>query len=367
MFDSVNCHPGGSRRGKLRRAVKPNSEHFVFWQRAINILKKIKFEDQFSKTALKSGKHRLVRVPSLDGWICTLESFIRLSNILFTQYDVDYFYTRYINQDPLENFFGRIRALNYRNTNPDCWTFVNSFKSLLLTNVLSPDSKYANCEVDNGETIIDLNFLFESKDSNKENVMVSPLSISQEDDSFASGSDLKIQAKKEKMSVQCSAYTAGFVAKKINAKTNCKKCYESCYCANAEDVHKYILYREYKALKNRNLAYPKDNFVRLYRLATNIIHNFLNEYGHKILVRATLKKYLEHHLHFSWLGCSKHKKEMKERFINYISKLHTYYWCIGINRILKGSVEEKFARSKIQNLALKKHKILYCRKKTLNK
>lgn len=160
LFDSVNGHPGGAQKVKLRKAVKVNSEHVAFWTQAIRKLKMIKFEDCQSKVAIRLGKPRFVRVPSLDGWITTLESFIRISKDLFQKYGVDYYYPRNINQDPLENYFGRVRVLNYRNVNPNATTFTYAFKSLLLTNILSPHSKFANCEEDKGDSIIDIGFLF---------------------------------------------------------------------------------------------------------------------------------------------------------------------------------------------------------------
>lgn len=124
LFDSVNCYPGGAIKGKLRKAVKVNSPHMQFWTEAIKKLNQLKFEDTSSKLAIQSGKPRYVRVPSVDGWITTLESFIRLTKILFEKYAVEYYYPRYINQDPLENYLGRVRALNYRHVNPDANTFI---------------------------------------------------------------------------------------------------------------------------------------------------------------------------------------------------------------------------------------------------
>lgn len=40
LFDSVNGHRGGAKRGKLRKAVKVDSEHIPFWREAIKKLKK---------------------------------------------------------------------------------------------------------------------------------------------------------------------------------------------------------------------------------------------------------------------------------------------------------------------------------------
>ncbi|XP_047998571.1 uncharacterized protein LOC125235954 [Leguminivora glycinivorella] len=156
-FDSVNGSPGQG-KGKLRCAVKANSDHIEFWERALRILQNITFIDENSKLAKRFLQPRQVRVPCLEGWITTLNSFLGLSKFLFTEHKVEYFYTKFLNQDPLENFFGRIRALNYRNVNPDANTFIYSFKSLVLSNIIAPQSKVMNCEDDDGDTIIKLLF-----------------------------------------------------------------------------------------------------------------------------------------------------------------------------------------------------------------
>lgn len=144
-----------STKGKLRGPIKPNSDHFNFWRDAKKTLNNIPFVDSTSKKAIINKKEYHVRVPSLDSWIISIESFERIANLLFKTYGLKYFYPRLINQDSLDNFFGRIRAINYRNVNPDAYTFINAFKSLLISNVMGPHSIYSNCEDDNGETIMD--------------------------------------------------------------------------------------------------------------------------------------------------------------------------------------------------------------------
>ncbi|CAH2108331.1 unnamed protein product [Euphydryas editha] len=217
LFDSVNCYPGGATKGKLRKAVKMNSPHVQFWTEAIKKLKELKYEDMSSKLALQSGKPRLVRVPSVDGWITTLESFIRITKILFEKYAVKYYYPRNVNQDPLENFFGRVRALNYRNVNPDANTFIYAYKSLLFSRLLSPHSKFANCEVDNGDALIDLSLLFEddnneNNDNINQNIIPSTSQKSHVPKNYISGS-ITQEVVLEKIKVQCSAYTAAKVEK----------------------------------------------------------------------------------------------------------------------------------------------------------
>ncbi|XP_022830991.1 uncharacterized protein LOC111359629 [Spodoptera litura] len=350
LFDSVNGTKRNTKKGKLRGPVKPNSKHFEFWREAINTIKNIRFVDSASKRAKNNKKEYHVRVPSLDGWVMTLKSFERIANLLFTKYDLKYFYPGLINQDPLENFFGRIRAINYRNVNPDSYTFVNAFKSLLISNVMGPHSIYSNCEDDDGQTIIDFyNLLKSREEENKENIpsttnVPSNTTISDvnEYDKNISQETLRVTAVNERVRVHSSAYTAGYICRKINKKINCQECQKTFVAEVQENFHKWIMYREYKLLKNSNLAYPSKRFLILYRDIANLIHLYLNQYAHIKSIGKSIKREILHKLKFDWLGCSKHKTNAREYFINLILRLHIHNWCNIINKILRGDVEEKY-------------------------
>ena len=54
--------------------------------------------------------------------------------------------TRHINQDPLENFFGCLRASGCRNVNPTCTAVCAAYKVLLINNLSSRNSIGRNCE-----------------------------------------------------------------------------------------------------------------------------------------------------------------------------------------------------------------------------
>lgn len=293
LFDSVNGYPGGLKVGKLRRAVKLNSMHKNFWAEAVKKLKTIKFIDQSSKLAIQAGKPRFVRVPSLEGWVTTIESFQRIAKILFNQYQIKYFYPRYINQDPLENFFGRLRAMNYRNVNPDTTTFKYSFKSLMLSNILSPHSKFSNCEEDEGETILDYSFLFQKSDEeDKENV--SPqinINIQSLQSSQNEVVGLADKIGMEKVKVQCSAYTAGFLCRKISKAIKCRACTKTFTTKEINENHFFIQCREYKTLKKNNLTYPKNDLIEIYKSGAQTIHDYLNKYACKKNVITDLKIY----------------------------------------------------------------------------
>ncbi|CAG4968775.1 unnamed protein product [Colias eurytheme] len=229
LFDSVNGSRGSTVRGKLRGPIKPKTyQIFSFWTEAKQILKNIKFIDTNSKKARKNNKIYKVRVPSLNGWVTTVESFERLSKLLFEKYEIEYFYPRNVNQDPLENFFGRIRAINYRNVNPAANTFMNAFKSLLMSNVMGPHSIYANCEDDVGDTVVDFLKLIPSSnvdesssstfDEDKENAMCTRPIISITNNISSSNCNQSLNPVNERLRVHSSAYTAGYMCRRVTQK-----------------------------------------------------------------------------------------------------------------------------------------------------
>ncbi|KAL4720965.1 hypothetical protein ACJJTC_019225 [Scirpophaga incertulas] len=97
LFDSVKRKCRWSCKRKTKKSCKPNSGHVEFWTESIKKIKSIMFEDSGSEVALQAGQARLVRVPTIEGWITTLESFVRLTNLLFQKYRVDYYYPRNVN------------------------------------------------------------------------------------------------------------------------------------------------------------------------------------------------------------------------------------------------------------------------------
>ncbi|CAG9786340.1 unnamed protein product [Diatraea saccharalis] len=368
LFDSVNGSPGVS-KGKLRCAVKPNSPHLQFWRQSLKTLKNIKYIDNSSKFAKNALKSRHVRVPCLDGWNTTLQGFLGLAKLLFSQFGVEYFYPRFINQDPLENFFGRIRAVNYRNVNPDVTTFIYAYKSLVLSNILSPHSKYSNCEEDNGDTLIDSNYLFISNESDRENFPINTYShVMPSTSQIPQGveSDLKQHVIAEKVRVQTSAYTAGYICRKISKKIDCFRCLNTYTTKDIQGIHIYIKYREYKRLKNSNLAYPNEKMLRLYRDNSQIIHDYLNINCMKTDIKKNIKNIIIGKCDMSWLGCKKHHKIVINYYLTLVIRLQCHNWCNIINKILSGKIEEKYV-SKMQNvqqLALKKCKTHRLRKTT---
>ncbi|KAL5241326.1 hypothetical protein ACI65C_008736 [Semiaphis heraclei] len=149
-FDSLNASrsiPDASK--PLSGAIKIESEdvHLNHWNQAIRVFQSMKFIDKITKKSLAR------QPPCINNWVMTLKSFKYLWYKLKNKHNFKYLLTRNINQDSLEVLFGNIRSHSYRNTNPDCYHFVSSFKTLLINN-FSSVKLIGNCELDESDNVL---------------------------------------------------------------------------------------------------------------------------------------------------------------------------------------------------------------------
>ncbi|XP_011859285.1 PREDICTED: uncharacterized protein LOC105556783 [Vollenhovia emeryi] len=150
LFDSVNGYTSKP-EAPLRAIIKENSAHHTFWKDAIPYIKAMRYVHPVSKKPLTGYL-------CLKNWIKTLEAFQYLWRV-WKKKGFKQLRPRYINQDPLENFFGCIRSTGCRNINPTCTNFCAAYKILLINNLSSRHTIERNCE-----DICDGHLLFSLKD-----------------------------------------------------------------------------------------------------------------------------------------------------------------------------------------------------------
>lgn len=130
----------------------------------------------------------------------------------------------------------------------------------MLTNLLSPHSKFANCEVDDGDSLLDVSFLFDDTANENENIsntsFIIPSTSQTRHCPISQGGSLisKVDVVLEKIKVQCSAYTAGYLCRKLTKKNQCKSCINTYTSSSTENIHMFIKHREYDMLKNDNFS-----------------------------------------------------------------------------------------------------------------
>lgn len=145
--------------------MKKGTEHHTFWVEAIKVLDTIIFS--------KQGQGEFVP-PSIKNWQATIKMF----RYLWQQMEkdgYDYLKPRKFNQDPLENFFGCIRAHGVRNVNPTPASFISSFKTLVINNFSSVHSPGANCEEDSNISLNNLKSFLEKNALVPQNIVIKDL------------------------------------------------------------------------------------------------------------------------------------------------------------------------------------------------
>ncbi|KAJ8979790.1 hypothetical protein NQ317_007700 [Molorchus minor] len=134
-FDSVNGARVIPESGKsVRTAVTEKSDHKEFWTEAIKVFESMVFLDSKMKEHI---------TPSIKIWTHTLKALRYICTKLLGE-GFKFVCPRNFNQDPLENFFGCIRAHGVRNVNPSCNSFVGSLKSLIICNFMIPHQGIVN-------------------------------------------------------------------------------------------------------------------------------------------------------------------------------------------------------------------------------
>lgn len=140
IFDSFNTR--ADEKCFSRLPIVPNSKHFETWDNALTFLKAARF-------ITKGTGETVPNSPSLKNLIFTIEGIQRLWNVLHHKYGFTVLQTRFLNQDPLENFFGQIRSHGRRRVMPTPLQFKSSFVTCMINSHYKQNKNCnTNCEPD---------------------------------------------------------------------------------------------------------------------------------------------------------------------------------------------------------------------------
>ncbi|KOB70274.1 Uncharacterized protein OBRU01_15753 [Operophtera brumata] len=345
LFDCVNgasLYHKNNKGKPLRQAVTEKSPHHAFWNDAILKLSKIRFID---------GNGRETTVPSLKNWIITLNSYKRVWQFFKTN-NIKVMRPRYFNSDPVENFFGQVRAYNFRNNDPDCHTFLCTFRSLLITRFIKFHSDGYNCEEDSGEQLLKLQNLFATT-ATAENAIESGSPDSSDYQRFRPES-IQGSAGQERLRVHSRAYTTGWVMRKILRKINCRTCEESLTSPETKSIHNWISFREFKSIKAKKLTYPSEYAVRLFgKIIEEANINLETNPQQQDLIKNIKSKIKSNQSMFDFLNCESHRNIVTEYFLEYTLRLTVFNWCNIINKILKSTDVSRLTNNELPAMQLK--------------
>ena len=322
LFDSVNGSTFQPRCGKpFSGGVFKSSGHKHFWKEAIKILGDMYFVDEAGK---------MVVPPCIKNWIATLEGFVDLHTILVEQGRCKYFLPRCLNQDVIENYFGKIRSQRNRATNLTAAQFKESFKSLLLRNFYSSNSVGANCEKTNIPDLFHIKGLVD-KNINQPSVNETSYEILNVNMYISKLSPYNLEKDLHKSIV---GYVSGWVAKTLR-NLKCEYCKTQILNNFSEDeqCYKLIRIREYNC-NNRKLQYCKLDFIKNINRIYNISRIVLNNCTSFDNIKNKISFIVSHHVKFSF-HCE-HKELIESEICNKIIYLTIFTFVKGLNLILSG-------------------------------
>lgn len=321
----------------MLEALTPRSRHISHWREAKKILNTMKF-------VKKDGKHCVV--PSITNWILTLDNFEYLAHKLFHEYQCKSLWLRHFNQDPLENFFGCVRAHGVRNTNPTSSCFENSFAALLINNLNSIHSAGSICEKDmcSDKMFQSLRNLFFK---NKTKITEQPIIDFNHLDADNIILDFKNKIKDLKVKSNIS-YVTGFVIKKLKRIfKNCNIC-NACFCGNTNsDCLDYIRLRDY-SLSNKYLTYPSFEAMECFSQQQDIIYFILRDSIDMCNLKMYLKTVLSTICDYNFIKCNEHKNVLVEAMQDLLCRFFICNWCRQSNNVLKGIRSDIEKEDKVQ-------------------
>lgn len=169
---------------------------------------------------------------------------------------------RNFNQDSLENLFGVLRALGYRNINPTCHLFTTSYRTLLLNNLMSSHSPGSNCEEDFGDGYLtSYQSLFKIYDDSMPDECDEPekrVAVRTPKPKTSFSSDLLLNFES-----QTKNFFAVFVIKKLNTVLfkNCSVCLHQVCSLKISKEHDLTVARDYNPHGTYLLKYPNQGFL----------------------------------------------------------------------------------------------------------
>lgn len=352
LFDSVNGSSKFNRSGKiLRTSVDVKEEenvHTQFWKEAIKIL---------DSTYCVNSTKRVVP-PTIKNWKITLKNLLLLRTSL-KSHGFNSFKPRLLNQDPLENFFGKIRQRGQRFINPTCSAFGQFYKSLLVNNLVSKHSVGSNCEDDNSNILLPLQkfieqvliqtfcrqcilifLFFTNKFHYLQGLSKSKIMEQTETLELTIPEDFNQLKPLEEAAV---AYVGGYIVK---TKFTLKQCHTCCYnvlrrdnedIGYLEDITKS---KDLGGVQRKRLTYCNKPFIINLLKVYNIVRYILNIAPSAKGLLICITNVLYKHIDFNFKECS-HTDNLFKSILHDFTKVLIYNYFNGVNNILNGKDNRK--------------------------
>lgn len=259
LFDMLNSY----KMTDTKQFNKP----FVGSELQISFLNEMYCFFDNTKVLQDNGKDITNTMKFINGWKLSIKAFLNLWELLKSKYK--FIYTRRLNQDCLENFFGSLRQQAGNARNPTPIQCIQGFKKLFCLNYFQ-HSEGANCIEDFDKILIS---------ANPENIKVFQNVLPEK--SIFSNLEIGVADYIELDLPEQNAlnYVGGYLVRKCLERHDCELC--QVYAKEHQDLSDEVFFSHFKAYENKNkdtfgnLMMPPKNFVEyIYTLETKFCELF---------------------------------------------------------------------------------------------
>lgn len=272
-------------------------------------------------------------VLTITSWIKTIKAFQQITKKLHNL-GLKSLLLRNFNQDPLENFFGAIRAHIQGNIMPSVFAFEASYNALLISNMSSPKAVGANCEGDDSYCLQNLKFLLEEKIERSVNKTVDIncshliIDLSNIDELLKSLSPHDVE--KCAAAAYCSGWVINLVNKSISK--NCDHCKNDLEGGSEQEYSKFISLKKYT--NQSMLHYPNKSLLEYFLNVEEITLTILKTNCESFQIGEYIKLIVTSLTSLNFLKCVKHKERVAAFLLKKCIKFFIMDWCKEINYIL---------------------------------
>lgn len=314
LFDSVNACTPDLRRGKSfstnMKNNSPHLTHFTFMKKFFNEL-----------TFLECRR----RPPSQEGWIWSINGIERIWRNLSIHKSIKSLETRRLQQDPLENLFGCIRANCGCNSNPTAGQFVAGLKTAVLSNLSFIGT--GNCEDDENDVILTN---FKTLLSPPTNIHTADATILTNELEESINSTFECSLQESSGEIQACAYVCGFIIK--NNRNKCEICKNIFVSETQDRSHTFIEFKEYSDIK-KSLIYASENLINCIESSATMINCLLETEAYKKKLKGTIEVLFKNSINFEFLDkCPEHKDFNINYLFNSVFHICVKRFCILKNR-----------------------------------
>lgn len=247
LFDILNSSQTFASK-KYNAAFEANSFQLEFLMDCLSLFKSLEIRDKNNMNVTKKTKF-------IKSLIISINSIIKLFDYLRESAGFDYILTRRLNQDCLENHFGKIRSENGNCINPTPIQFVRTFRKFQCVNLLNSGTE--NSEADFDQMLLTL------PDCKQDSVPQDKDKVPEQTDPLNSMD----YSKNEKLQKNFIRYVCGYLLNKALKVHSCDICNK--YSKDHDELDDSSFYCFLKAYENANkdtfgnLQMPNDEFVEL--------------------------------------------------------------------------------------------------------